>query len=66
MAKTQFTKRHVKLIELKDNIDLLMLGERNQEARKHLAQIRQKAVIELRKEQAKIGLIKSQSNENVE
>lgn len=60
----QFTKRHVKLIELKDNIDLLMLGERNQEARKHLAQMRQKTVEELRKEQIKIGLIQSKPNEN--
>lgn len=65
----KFSPRHNKLIELKDNIDILKMGERNREYLNLLEKIRTQAVAEIKKEQVKAGIlpknILTQNSENI-
>lgn len=52
------TIRHQKLLKLNENLDLLLLGQKNKEYIAELRRMKRNTVEELKKEQRKIGLIK--------
>lgn len=56
MSNINFSNRHKKLIELKDNIELLRLGQKNKEYIEIIENLRTKVIEELKKEQAAAGI----------
>lgn len=57
MQKMRFSPRHNKLIQLKNDIDVLKLGQSNKEYIKMIQDLRKKVIEELRIEQGKLGII---------
>lgn len=57
MQKMRFSPRHTKLIQLKNDIDVLKLGQSNKEYINMIQDLRNKVVEELKIEQSKLGII---------
>lgn len=52
------TPRHDKLLKLYEDVNLLLLGQSNREYIKELTKIKNATLVELRKEQKSLGMIK--------